>query len=746
MAINLITGRIYPKIKDVQFPNFKSVQAWWNSYDKKKGYQLDLETNITNDITQRVIYTVQIGDLKGETQLIFDLPELPKPFFDLIMEILNEDCPKYIQYAMFEYMTIKQVFKIDITQIRDTYLQSRLLTCGLPIIKGRDSLKGIAKRVLNIEIDKGNQTSFTGELLTEGQIEYAALDVAILFAIYEKQNVNIVNASIQNTLTLEEKAVRSLGDIEVNGMRLNVPKWVANTTVNENTLQVLENEMVAILRSPELFEKVQEKNLITATDTYLFKWTSPKQKLQLLQLDMPELTSSAMVYLKKHLKRNEVTPGHERLINLYLEREYDGLAKYYINNWKSKLNAMDIFTPKGNVNINFGSPAQMLDVFKIIKPGLIAANATALAYIDHELVNVYKKYAKVSKALGSFGHTFLDGLGSDGKIHPSIRQVLDTGRISMSSPVKNAGSGLQQIPADNKYRNCFEADPGRTFISIDYSSAELCIIAEWSGDKTMIDALRAGKDLHSVTTSLLFPELWKEAGEDPDPIGKPSSAEGKKLRNWAKSTAFGIVYGTTAVGLAERLNLPPGFTQIHKLYPKEIKEAKQRFKVSTIPELKILFNDNKFLPHVVTADKLIKRYFSIYPSVQKGLIKSASDGINKLYTRTMAPFHRLRIYAAPLNRAQSSHIERQAQNAVIQGTSADITKAALVMIKKELHKYDARLILQLHDEILCDTPIDKAEEWAVVQAEIMNKAAKLVIKSGLLKVDSPTITPYWEKG
>lgn len=207
-----------------------------------------------------------------------------------------------------------------------------------------------------------------------------------------------------------------------------------------------------------------------------------------------------------------------------------------------------------------------------------------------------------------------------------------------------------------------------------------------------------------------------------------------------------IVYGTSAIGLAERLNIPPGFTQIRKLYPKEIKEAKQKFKVNTVNELKILFNDNKFLENVVTADKLIKRYFSIYPAVKKRLLLSASSGKNKLYTRTMPPFHRLRLYTAPQNKAQAAHIERQAQNAPIQGTSADITKTALVMLKKRLHECDARIILQLHDEILCDVPINKAEEWAKIQIEEMNKAAKLVIKSGLLKVDKPTIQPYWEKG
>lgn len=208
-----------------------------------------------------------------------------------------------------------------------------------------------------------------------------------------------------------------------------------------------------------------------------------------------------------------------------------------------------------------------------------------------------------------------------------------------------------------------------------------------------------------------------------------------------------IVYGTSAIGLAERLDLPPGFTEIRKNFPEEIRQAKEDFKVSDNESLKVLFNDGKFLQEVVTADKLIKSYFRVYPGVQKKLAWSAREGVTKLHSRTMQPFLRARFYTSPHDQGQSKAIERQAQNSPIQGTSADITKAALVKLKRELDKpeWDGHLMLQMHDEIVCQIREDQAETWAPVQAKLMNEAADMVIKSGLLRVDEPLITDSWTK-
>lgn len=748
MAINLITSRKHSHLTKIQFPNFNSVEAWWNKYPSDQGYQLDIETNMTDDIVERIIYTIQIGDLEGNTQLVFDMVDLHPRMVQLVKEILQADVPKYIQNAMFEYTVIKQCMGIEITKVKDTFVQSRILTCGLPPIQGRNSLAGIAHRILHVDLPKEEQTTFAGDILTQAQVEYAALDVTLLHAIYEKQMELITKASLHNTLELEEQAVRSLGDIEYYGMYLNQEEWKEQANKNKKLLKETLDNMVKIMtEDPELSQSVQDLGFIAAQDTYTFKWSSPKQKLELLHLDMPELESSAIAYLKKFIKLNPELPEHKiELLEAYLEKNYDFLEMYYINDWGSKLIEMDIKVPAGSVRINFDSPSQTLQLFQLLRPTLKSTNAKSLAYIQHPLVSEYKKYTKISKAVTSFGELFLEGLSADGRCRPRIRTILDTGRISMSS-MRRKGSGLQQIPANNTYRNCFKADPGYKFVGIDYMSAELVIIAEWSQDPTMLKALKEGRDLHSVTTSMLFPELWAKAGEDPNPIGKPHSDEGKKLRNWAKATSFGIVYGTSAIGVAERLDLPPGFTEVRKMYPKEVAQAKKDFKVSSFEDLKILFNQNKFLPEVVTADKLIKNYFKVYPGVEKKLKWAAHYGVTHLHSRTMQPFLRARFFTRPSDQGQSKAIERQAMNSPIQGTSADITKAALIKLKRELDKpkWDGHLTLQMHDEIVCQIREDQAEEWAIIQAKLMNEAADMVIKSKLLRVDEPLITDSWTK-
>lgn len=739
---------MYPQMKICQFPNFKSVQHWWDNYDKKEGYQLDIETNIVDDVIERIIYTIQIGDLTGDVQLVFDIPALHPDMILLIRDILQEDCPKYIQNAMFEYTILKQYMGIEITQIKDTFIQSRVLTCGLPPIRGRNSLAGIVKRILRIDLPKEEQTTFKGELLTANQIEYAAKDVTLLHLLHKSQMKLINRAQLQNTLQLEEKVVPALGDLEVHGMHLDQEQWKIQAQKNKEELAIILDNMIEIMKTGELFEGVKELGFIAAQDTYYFKWSSPKQKLILLQLDIPGVTSSAMIYLKKYLKANSemLTEAKIELIEAYLTRDYEWLETYYITDWGQTLQDMEIMIPEGSVRINFDSPAQTLLLFQLLKPNLRATDAKALAYIQHPLISEYKKYTKVSKAVTSFGELFLEGVSKDGKVRPRIKTILDTGRISMSS-IKGKGSGLQQMPANNIYRNCFKADPGYKFVGIDYMSAELVIIAEWSQDSTMLKALREGRDLHSVTTSLLFPELWANAGEPSNPKKKPISDEGKKLRQWAKATSFGIVYGTSAVGLAERLDLPPGFTEVKRLHREAVNKAKRDFHVSDSESLKRLFNDNKFLPEVITGDKLIKSYFKVYPKVEKRLKLAASQGVTELHSRTMQPYVRARFFTYPDNQGQAKAIERQAANASIQGTSADITKTALIFLKRELDKseWDGKLILQMHDEIVVSIREDQAEQWAPIQAQLMNDAADVVIKSGLLRVDKPSITDQWTK-
>ena len=124
------------------------------------------------------------------------------------------------------------------------------------------------------------------------------------------------------------------------------------------------------------------------------------------------------------------------------------------------------------------------------------------------IIDTYVKYKEAMKLYTSYGQAFLKNLKSDNKIHTNFYQILDTGRVSSSKP------NMQQIPADNKFRNCFMAPSGWKFVSADYSSQELNVIAFGSKDPVWIKALESGQDLHSTCAELVYGDIWSDNAED----------------------------------------------------------------------------------------------------------------------------------------------------------------------------------------------------------------------------------------
>jgi len=152
------------------------------------------------------------------------------------------------------------------------------------------------------------------------------------------------------------------------------------------------------------------------------------------------------------------------------------------------------------VNVKWSSPKQVLDVFKTYGLKVEDVNGKNLhVYSKDPFVKTYIKYKEQAKLSTSYGTKFLDNVDDDGRIRTSFKQILNTGRVASGKP------NMQQIPADNDYRNCFISGlPGWVFVSGDYSSQELCIIATGSKDPVWIKALEEGKDLHSVCADLVY--------------------------------------------------------------------------------------------------------------------------------------------------------------------------------------------------------------------------------------------------
>ena len=274
--------------------------------------------------------------------------------------------------------------------------------------------------------------------------------------------------------------------------------------------------------------------------------------------------------------------------------------------------------------------------------------------------------------------TYVDSLPTlinprTGHIHTSFNQALTaTGRLSSSDP------NLQNIPVrtdDGKeIRKCFIPEPGCKFFSADYSQIELRIMAHLSGDENMIEAFRSGFDIHKATAA----KIWKEQMDD------VTDSQRKK----AKQANFGIIYGITTYGLAQRMEIPNG-------------EAKE----------------------------IIDGYFATFPKVKEYMEKAKETARQKGYAETI--FGRRR-YLPDINSANGTvrgFAERNAINAPIQGSEADVIKVAMVKIWNRFKKENIRskMILQVHDELNFSVYPEEAEKVEKIVMEEMENAYKLQV-------------------
>jgi len=355
------------------------------------------------------------------------------------------------------------------------------------------------------------------------------------------------------------------------------------------------------------------------------------------------------------------------------------------------------------VSVNWDSPSQVLKVFNKIIPALESVGAFDLSnYKDKiPLIRDYIKYKESMKLSTSYGEDFLKNVGLDNRVHTSFSQILNTGRVASKKP------NMQQIPSTNDFRNCFVSGlVDYRFVSSDYSSQELCIIAEGSQDPVWLQALNNGEDLHSICADLVYGQEWIDAADDECP-------KHYTLRTNVKTVNFGLAYGMGPHKLANTLKISQD-----------------------------------------EAEELISKYFTIFPSIHKFLVSLGTYGTSHGYIKTFAPFKRIRWFndwKPGLSQSKDGWkllgtIERASKNTPIQGTGADMTKQALVLIHEyiKLHEIPVKVVMTVHDQIdtICHTSY--VSEWKEQMKVLMEEAARVILPSGLLKADT-NISEKWEK-
>ena len=421
-----------------------------------------------------------------------------------------------------------------------------------------------------------------------------------------------------------------------------------------------------------------------------------------LLIDLP-------AWKKMSLKNIAEAKEYEKILDKVL------LADDKFEKYRAK-KQLDLFLDESELKdsvINWGSPSQVFKVFKKIVPDLENVNGKKLAphKSKHPIIAEYIKFKEKDKLASAFGDNFDSFISKDGKVRTTFQQILDTGRVSSSNP------NMQQLPAKNEYRNCFLAPEGYVFVSSDYSSQELNVIAFGSKDPVFMEALKNNQDLHSVCAELVFQDVWTNAAEDDCAYVKSKEKceckLHKKLRTQVKTVNFGLAYGMGPKKLSETIDC-------------DLKEAKE----------------------------LINKYFKAFPKIKVFLDKLGEFGKKNGYIETFPPFKRKRwfnewtakMYNDESKFMELGSIERASKNTPIQGSSADMTKLALVYIYEHIrsNKLPVKIVMTVHDQIDTITTKEFADKWKVIMTELMEKAANSVVTNGLLKADTQ-ITDKWSK-
>lgn len=324
---------------------------------------------------------------------------------------------------------------------------------------------------------------------------------------------------------------------------------------------------------------------------------------------------------------------------------------------------------------NVASPKQLGEILfdklgiaggKKTKTGQYSTSEAVLSKIDHPLVDIILEHRSLAKLKSTYTDALVKATDKQGRVHTSYHQALtSTGRLSSSDP------NLQNIPirtdTGRLIREAFVAPAGRVILAADYSQIELRLMAHFSGDAGLINAFNQGLDIHRATAAEI--------------MGKALADVSASERRAAKAVNFGLLYGMGAFGLAKQLGVDKD-----------------------------------------TAQEYIKRYFARYPAIGEYMHNTKAAAKEHGYVQTILG---RKLYAPDINatnRTIKEAAERAAINAPLQGSAADIIKLAMIAVDKILPKDHAKLLLQVHDELVFEVDTDKADKIGKLIKNAMQNA------------------------
>lgn len=672
---------------------------------------LDTETTGVDPLTCKLV-AIQMYQ-EGYPVHIIDCRTFELNYLEHILRPLFESEILFVGANIkFDYGFLRRHLNLQMKNVFDVMIAEQVIEgvgfSGARAIKLDLSLEGICKK-RGIPVSKAEREWFIGldtrveewnAPFPDEQVKYMEQDVLVLEHVFYSQIEEINRKRVGGTCQLEFDALPAFGEMEYNGIKVNVPGWrefIADQAVQAGELG---NQVVEAFGPPILAFQMAE-------------YDKKKEEYDRWIIDR----DSRVVYLREFCYPNIPSP------------------KMGWGEWKTKLmkewreahpNPGNPKPPPELPNIN--SHDQLMIAFQALK---IPAKNTSEEMLK-ELKDQYPsialllRYRKKNKFVESFGETLLEKINEQtGRIHPDVNPIgADTGRSSFTRP------NTQQWPSrgedGRRLRSLVIPNQGNVFVINDYPNIELRIFAYMSNCQRMLRAFEAGEDLHSITPRAMF-------GLSDDVDVKHTVAcdrNGRILNGWTyreigKVVNFGIIYGMGIHKLARTLNttlveaeaLMAGYYAMYpevEVYQKKVKAQALRDKVTRTLGGRVHYY---LVPQKPELDRSLP-----FKEANQMLWDAKKDYRKKI-----------------------SSIERMACNYPIQGSSADITKACLGRLVKRLDLNRVKIVLVVHDEVILECKAEDGAETARILEEAMTESCAVFMPKMIVNCKGATVAEAWVK-
>lgn len=715
----------------------------------------DTETEGFDWLTKKLL-TIQLGN--EEWQIVWDCTTVPISLLKEILETKTLLFWNYLFDGLFLYHN-----NIWPRKIIDLMLQEKLMYLGIDYKSllakcindlGADytpwALKTAVKRYCNVELDKSVRGQIIKVGLTPEVIQYSGRDVAYEIPVYQAQLKLLKEKGLLKAARFENEFVKCLTYMKFCGIKLDVNKWKAKMKKDQENM---------------------DKYLKELNDWILNFWSEhSNNNLQYITLDI----RVGKNYKGKYIDISPNLPKGSEMISGRTETEFDedgerilyNVATYKVpfgyvmrNRFYSYIYKElqgDLFlgfNPDPQCAINWSSSSQLIPLFELLgfnldtvdKKTKLPKKSVAAKIIKPQkdvssISKPYLAYKKAEKVCTTYGQNWLDGIASDGRIHPDYDQ-LGTATARLSSGGKSEDSkklNIQNLPKESVTRGCFVAEKGNKFISEDYQSQESRIIASVANDPAMLAIYSPGQcgDMHSLVTKMAFPK--ETAGCSVEEI----RVKHHKLRDMVKSQVeFPINYGGD-------------YNTIHEHSGKPLEECKEIYNnyMQGFPGVRdyqdycrmAVMKDGYILENPVTGHKAFIENWNELSAVQEEM-KDGEFWEEYRAMKALDPSSDICVRVRNYYR-QKSDLEKASINYRIQNRGAMAFKLSCILFFNYILNHNlqniVKIVAPVHDELNIEAPEEIAEETAKVLQKCMEQGAKPFCTRLPLSTDI-TIGDYW---